>query len=68
MQLGLNINGVCDNHIWRVDTGSSAAFDRYDQIFMRNGNLLETRKLQYLVIENDVKFKLCYEDKCEALN
>jgi hypothetical protein len=68
MQLGLNINGVCDNHIWRVDTGSSAAFDRYDQIFMRNGNLLETRKLQYLVIENDVKFKLCYEDKCEVLN
>jgi hypothetical protein len=68
MQFGLNINGVCDNRVWRVDTGSSSAFDRYDKIFMQNGNLLETRKLQYLVIENDVKFKLCYEDKCESLN
>jgi hypothetical protein len=68
MQLGLNINGACDNHVWRVDTGSSAAFDRYDKIFMRNGNLLETRKLQYLIIENDKDFKLCYEDKCENLN
>lgn len=68
MQLGLNINGVCDDHVWRVDTGSSAAFDRYDKIFMKNGNFLETRKFQYLLIENDVKFKLCYEDKCEKLN
>lgn len=68
MQLGLNINGVCDDHVWRVDTGSSAAFDRFDKIFMKNGNLLETRKFQYLVIVNDKKFKLCYEDKCENLN
>lgn len=68
MQMGLNINGVCDDHVWRVDTGSSAAFDRYDQIFIKTGNLLETRNFQYLVIENDKKFKLCYEDKCENLN
>jgi hypothetical protein len=68
MQMGLNINGVCDEKIWRVDTGSSAAFDRFDKVFMRNGNLLETRKFQYLVIENDKKIKLCYEDKCENLN
>jgi hypothetical protein len=68
MQHGLNINGACDDHVWRVDTGSSAAFDRYDNVFMKTGNVLETRKFQYLVIENDVKFKLCYEDKCENLN
>ena len=68
MQHGLNINGACGDHVWRVDTGSSAAFDRYDKIFMKNGNILETRKLQYLLIENDKKFKLCYEDKCEDLN
>ena len=64
-QHNLNINATCDNKIWRVDTGSSAAFDRYDTTYIRTGNILEERKFQYLEILNDNKFKICYEDKCE---
>lgn len=65
MQDGLYINATCGNKVWRVDTASSAAFDRFDETYISSGNRLETRKFQYLVIENDTKYNICFEDKCE---
>jgi DNA-directed RNA polymerase subunit N (RpoN/RPB10) len=53
MQFGLHINATCGDRVWRVDTASSEAFDRFDQTYVISGKRLESRKLQYLVIEND---------------
>lgn len=68
MQDGLYINATCGDKVWRVDTASSAAFDRFDETYISSGNRLETRKFQYLVIENDTKYNICFEDKCERAN
>jgi hypothetical protein len=68
MQDGLYINATCGNKVWRVDTASSSAFDRFDETYISTGNRLETRKFQYLVIENDTKYIVCFEDKCSPLN
>ena len=68
MQDGLYINATCGDKVWRVDTASSAAFDRFDETYINSGNRLETRKFQYLVIENDTKYNICFEDKCERAN
>ena len=35
--LNKDINGTCDDKIWRVDNGSSKAFDPYDKYFIDNG-------------------------------
>ena len=68
MQDGLYINATCGDRVWRVDTASSAAFDRFDETYISSGNRLETRKFQYLVIENDTKYNICFEDKCQRAN
>jgi hypothetical protein len=68
MQNGLYINATCGDKVWRVDTASSAAFDKFDETYIASGNRLETRKFQYLVIEKDTKYNICFEDKCDNLN
>lgn len=63
MQNGLYINATCGNKVWRVDTASSSAFDRFDESYIYTGKKLETRKFQYLVIEDDTKYKICFENE-----
>ena len=63
-QHSLHINATCGDKVWRVDVGSSAAFDRFDETYVRTGNMVEPRKFQYLEILNDKEFKICFDDKC----
>ena len=63
-QHSLHINGTCGDKVWRVDTGSSAAFDRFDETYITTGNMVEPRKFQYLEILNDTQFNICFDDKC----
>ena len=64
MQDGLFINATCGDKVWRVDTASSSAFDRFDETYVASGVRLETRKFQYLVIEDDTKYNVCFENGC----
>ena len=68
MQDGLYINATCGDKVWRVDTASSAAFDRFDETYISSGNRLESRKFQYLVIEDDTKYNVCFESGCQPAN
>jgi len=63
-QHSLHINATCSDKVWRVDTGSSAAFDRFDETYVKTGNMIEPRKFQYLEILNDTQFNICFDDKC----
>jgi hypothetical protein len=65
---GLHINATCGKKVWRVDTASSSAFDRFDKTYINTGKVLESRNFQYLEIVNDSKYNICYEDKCESAN
>jgi hypothetical protein len=66
MQHGLFINATCGDKVWRVDTASSSAFDRFDQTFVATGKKLESRKFQYLLIKNDTNYNVCFEDGCKS--
>ena len=66
MQHGLFINATCGDKVWRVDTASSSAFDRFDQTFVATGKKLESRKFQYLLIKNDKEYNVCFEDGCKS--
>ena len=48
------INATCDDHLWRIDTGSSTAFSEFDP----DPTISEERKIQVLEIINDKDFKL----------
>ena len=61
------INATCGNKIWRVDNGSSMAFNNYDNNYLRNKNndtkntyvLFDTNRLpQVLEILDDKKFNI----------
>jgi hypothetical protein len=59
------INGTCSNKIWRVDNGSSAAFNKFDPEYMESENnmVAESRKPQVLEILNDDTYNvLVYEE------
>ena len=58
------INATCGKKVWRIDVASSSAFDRYDEMYIHNGNKIESRRFQYLKIVNDKNFYVCFEDKC----
>jgi hypothetical protein len=45
------INGTCDNHLWRVDNGSSGAFDKFDDEFVSFNKISATREPQVLEIK-----------------
>jgi hypothetical protein len=55
----MGINSTCDNIIWRVDTGSSFSFDKFD-----DGKYKEYRNIQVLEILDDhidkPKFNILY--------
>ena len=59
------INGTCTNKLWRVDNGSSAAFNKYDDEYLNSpdGRIAKSRKPQVLEIINDTNYKvLVYDD------
>ena len=47
------INGTCSNKLWRVDNGSSKAFDKFDDEFVNSGfkKISDTREPQVLEIK-----------------
>jgi len=51
-----DINGTCGNKIWRVDMGSSRAFDAVDTHYQSFGERHHNRRYQYLEILNDTEF------------
>lgn len=47
------INSTCSNRLWRVDNGSSNAFNKFDNEYIKTGVLSDFRKVQVLEILND---------------
>ena len=60
------INGTCSNKIWRIDNGSSMAFDIFDKQKQKTGITTESRKPQVLEIINDCKFRVLMEDETHS--
>ena len=50
---GHGINSVCDDKVWRVDNGSSAAFDIFDKDYIKSGKKNKHREPQVLEIIDD---------------
>ena len=49
------INGTCSNKLWRVDNGSSGAFDKFDDEYVNSGfkQISNTREPQVLEIKTE---------------
>lgn len=60
-----DINSVCDSKVWRVDNGSSSAFNGFDSAFIRTGTRNKNRRMQYLEILNDTNFFVCDKHGCK---
>jgi hypothetical protein len=56
-----DINQTCDGKVWRVDNGSSSAFDRFDNVKMTSGNNIKSRRPQVLEIINDNEYYIIDE-------
>jgi hypothetical protein len=57
-----NINSTCGNYIWRVDNGSSCAFNDFDMHYNpKTGKKMDERRTQYLEIINDNEYYVCDE-------
>ncbi|VBB18063.1 metallophosphatase/phosphoesterase [Yasminevirus sp. GU-2018] len=54
-----DINSTCDSKVWRVDNGSSSAFNNFDNVFQKTGSLNKNRRMQYLEISNDSNYFVC---------
>jgi hypothetical protein len=59
-----DINSTCGNRIWRVDNGSSKAFDSFDTEYSNNKKRSISRRTQYLMILNDNEYHVCDSEKC----
>jgi hypothetical protein len=57
-----DINGTCGNKIWRVDNGSSKAFDTFDKHMKTYGERHHNRRYQYLEILNDNEYHVYDEN------
>ena len=60
-----DINSTCGGRIWRVDNGSSKAFDKFDAQYVSTNNRSFSRRAQYLKILNDNEFYVCDADECK---
>jgi hypothetical protein len=54
-----DINSTCSNKVWRVDNGSSAAFNNFDTRFQNSGIYTSSRRTQYLEIIDDNNYFIC---------
>ena len=59
-----DINSTCSNKVWRVDNGSSSAFDKFDEK-TKKGSINPNRRTQYLTIINDNKYYICDSKGCK---
>jgi hypothetical protein len=55
------LNHTCSNKVWRVDNGSSSAFDRFDSVKLSSGKTSFSRRPQILEIINDNEFYIIDE-------
>ena len=60
-----DINSTCDNKVWRVDNGSSSAFNNFDTVFKETGIYTSSRRTQYLEIINDTNYFVCDGKGCK---
>ena len=51
-----DINGTCGDKIWRVDNGSSSAFNMFDENYKKYKQIHPNRRLQYLEIIDDTEY------------
>jgi hypothetical protein len=63
-----DINSTCDNKIWRVDNGSSSAFNMFDPHYANTGKPHRNRRTQYLEIINDNEYYVCDGITCKRKN
>lgn len=61
-----DINATCGNKVWRVDNGSSAAFNKFDREFLTTGRVADSRRVQYLEILNDKVYNVCDKNGCKT--
>lgn len=59
-----DINSTCSGKVWRVDNGSSAAFNMYDGQFLKSGKVARNRRTQYLEIIDDNNYFICDGEQC----
>lgn len=57
-QLLKGMNSVCNNNVWKVDTGGSYAFNAFDKNLKQFNEKQDTRKAQVLEILNDTDIKI----------
>ncbi len=55
-----DINSTCSKKIWRVDNGSSSAFDNFDHELTKTGKNAYSRRCQILKITDDNKYEILY--------
>lgn len=55
------INKTCNDKLWRVDFGGSFSFNKFDHTFNRDGNIVDLRNAQVLVITNNNNIEIVYE-------
>jgi hypothetical protein len=60
-----DINATCSGQVWRVDNGSSSAFNKFDSDFMKTGKVRHSRRPQVLEILNDNIFNICDHVGCK---
>ena len=60
-----DINSTCSNKVWRVDNGSSIAFDIFDPQLQKHGTADISRRMQYLEILNDKIYNICDINGCK---
>ena len=62
-----DINSTCSGKVWRVDNGSSSAFDIFDNELLSTGNKATSRRVQYLLIKNDNEYYVCDKNGCKKV-
>jgi hypothetical protein len=60
-----DINSTCDNKVWRVDNGSSMAFNAFDAAFQQTGKNTSSRRTQFLEIIDDANYFVCDGSGCK---
>lgn len=53
-----SINSTCSSKLWRVDIGSSSAFNEFDKSYLEMGEVMNQRKPSVLEILNDNRFNI----------
>ena len=61
------INSTCSNKIWRIDNGSSKAFDKFDNMITKHNKIDIARRPQVLEIIDDTVFKVLVDSSDDHL-